>query len=417
MSQIEKIKQVAPLLEVARKRIHGLKEGPNGDWVALCPFHTEKDPSFRVNPKTNKFHCFGCGKQGDVINFISEFESIELSAAVRLLSIEYNLQTRGAAKPVTRSPYQVLCSELVTYYRKCLSEAKEVLRYLEKRGVTQEIQERFQIGYCPPRGNYMPLLSKANVSLQQALEWHIFERSLQSGKAYNPLWDRIVFPICSPESGDPVSFAGRCMDENPAKYKFLSVNSHFKKNDHLYGFKLASPHIRKAQKVIVTEGFFDVTAMHQAGFSNTAGTLGTALSSGHLALIRSVTSHIVFLFDGDTAGEKAAREAAFHALQAGFKTLIAMLPGNEDPDEVLQDCNGREIIETAIERAEDGLVYWLLWHLDNSSPLEIKSWIDSLLSGAEDLAVKVILNKKIDLFFNVLAKPDLPDGDLAEGGS
>ena len=330
------------------------KAGAN--YAACCPFHTEKSPSFTVSPTKQFYHCFGCGAHGTAIGFLMEYAGKTFPDAVEELARDAGLevpQVRGGDAPATRAETPDLSGvllEAAKFYRATLKEAPRAIDYLKGRGLTGEVAVRFGIGYAPD--DWQPL-AKAFADYQlKALETAGLVITGDGGKRYDRFRDRIMFPIHD-GSGRVIGFGGRILDQGEPKYLNSPETPLFSKGRELYGLFQARPAIRTAGKVVVVEGYMDVVALAQHGVEYAVATLGTATTPTHVQKLLRMTDTVVFCFDGDEAGRRAAWRALENTLPVltdGKSARFLFLPDGEDPDDYIRR-RGKAAFEALADQA------------------------------------------------------------------
>jgi DNA primase len=332
------------------------KAGAN--YVACCPFHGEKTPSFTVSPTKQFYHCFGCGAHGTAISFLMEYQGLGFVEAVEDLARKIGIQVPQEARDAPQVPraapdlYEIM-RQALTYYRAELKKSERTIAYLKGRGLSGEIAARFHIGYAPTgwqglREIFPEYESESLVTVGLTIR-------NEEGRVYDRFRDRVIFPIHD-QRGQVIGFGGRVMGgENNDGPKYLNSPETplFQKGQELYGLFLARQAIRSARRVVVVEGYMDVVALAQHGIEYAVATLGTATTPLHITKLTRQTDDIVFCFDGDTAGRKAAWRAAMNALPAvtdGLKLSFMFLPPEHDPDTYVREF-GREGFELALKGA------------------------------------------------------------------
>jgi DNA primase len=301
----------------------------------LCPFHTEKTPSFMVNAEKQIFHCFGCGAGGDVFTFIMKKESMEFREALEILAKRAGVELKRE-RPEERSEREKLRNiqaEALRYFRENLKKSQRAMQYLKKRGVTGDSMEAFSLGYAP-RGWHLLIdyLRKRGFSAELMMKAGV-AASGQKGP-YDIFRERIIFPILGLH-GEPVAFGGRVMDDAMPKYLNSPDTPLFRKGDTLYALGEAREEIRAKGYAVVVEGYLDAIMCHQYGVRNVVAPLGTALTSSHLRKLFPLARNILLVFDGDQAGVAAARRSLEMALEGGLRAKVLVLPPGEDPDSIL----------------------------------------------------------------------------------
>ena len=325
----------------------------------LCPFHSEKTPSFTVNPDKGIFKCFGCNEGGDVFAFVQKTKKVEFLDSVRELAQKYGVKLVESQQEKVeydrRSGMKMLYEQACHYYQRLLQDPKEGMaarEYLKARGITQETQEKFRLGYAP---HYWDGLLNYMTGACQASVQHLLEAGLirqrQGGSGHYDLFrNRLMVPICDSD-GQVIAFGGRTLGDDQVKYLNSPESMIYRKGENLFAFHLAKEAIRKNDSVIVVEGYFDAITPHQFGFENTVATLGTALTEAQARLLMRYTeSKRVYLsFDKDQAGLKATErggEALTQvAIGVGARLRVLSVPGGKDPDECLRtkDENGNQV--------------------------------------------------------------------------
>ncbi len=330
------------VVEVVGRYVPLRKAGAN--FMGLCPFHGEKSPSFSVSPSKQFFHCFGCGKSGNAIGFLMEHAGMGFVDAVEDLARQVGLSVpddhaapADKARAAAARQHQATLSETLEKagqdYRKQLRQSARAVDYLKGRGVSGEIAQRYGLGYAPEGWRHLasvfaqyddPLLSDSGLVIVGE----------EDGKRYDRFRDRIMFPIRNVK-GECIGFGGRVLGDDKPKYLNSPETPVFHKGSELYGLYEARTAIREAGFALVTEGYMDVVALAQLGFENAVATLGTACTAEHIAKLLRFTDSVVFSFDGDAAGRRAARKALDAAIPHAADTRsvkFLFLPSEHDPD-------------------------------------------------------------------------------------
>lgn len=340
-----------------------LKKG-GANFMGLCPFHNEKSPSFTVSPTKQFYHCFGCGAHGTSISFLMEYSGLGFVDAVKDLAQNVGLTVpqEDHLLPAQRAEVQaktMALTEVMTqacdYYRTQLRSAEQAITYLKKRGLTGEVAARFGLGYAPDGWDALravfpdydaPALVEAGLVLDKS------EEAGTSRRRYDRFRDRIMFPIRNVK-GQVIGFGGRILDSGEPKYLNSPETPLFQKGLELYGLFEARQAIRSAGYVLVTEGYMDVVALAQLGFPQAVATLGTACTATHVQKLLRQTDHVVFSFDGDKAGRRAARRALDACLPLATDNKIIkflFLPAEHDPDSYVREF-GAEVFSQQIQDA------------------------------------------------------------------
>ena len=369
LSPVEQIKARLGIQDVLETYLKLEKAG--GNYKARCPFHSEKTPSFVVSPDRDTFHCFGCGKSGDIFDFVSEIEGLDFRGALRVLADRagVELKKESPAMKEKKSERDTLFAvmELATlWFEKHLYNNKPVAEYLKKRGLSGDTAKSFRIGFVPEewRGLYEHLATKG-------VNPEIMEKAglvIKSPKGYYDRFrNRIMFPITD-SSGRVVAFTGRIFttdtqDEKTAKYINSPETDLYNKSDILYGFDKAKMSIRKVNACVIVEGQMDLIMSHQVGVTNAIAVSGTALTELHLHKIKRLTDTLIFAFDADAAGLAASQKGVDMALHMGFEVKVVSISKGMDPaDLILHNPQNWEkaisvsknIIEFLLDKIFDG---------------------------------------------------------------
>ncbi|KAF1019379.1 MAG: DNA primase [Paracidovorax wautersii] len=351
------------IVEVVGQHVQLKKSGAN--YMGLCPFHGEKSPSFSVSPTKQFYHCFGCGASGDAIKFLMEHTGETFVEAVHDLAGQFGLQVpdddstpEERARAVARREKQATLSDVLAQaaaaYRQHLRGAPRAINYLKQRGVSGEIARTYGLGYAPEGWRTLAsvfpdyadaLLTESGLVIQR-------EEEGSEDKRYDRFRDRVMFPIRNVK-GDVIGFGGRVLDKGEPKYLNSPETPVFSKGHELYGLFEARNAIHTLGYALVTEGYMDVVALAQLGFGNAVATLGTACTADHVRLLMRFTDQVVFSFDGDGAGRRAARKALDAALPWASDTRsikFLFLPAEHDPDSYIR-AFGHEAFAVCIGEA------------------------------------------------------------------
>ena len=346
------------VVEVVGRHVTLKKAGAN--FQGLCPFHNEKSPSFSVSPTKQFYHCFGCGAHGSAISFLMEHSGLTYVDAIEELARSAGLTVpREERRPqdLAKQQQAIALSEVMSpaadWYKQQLKQNTRAIDYLKGRGLSGEIAKRFNLGYAPDSWQGLEAVfgsysqdSIANVLVEAGL-------IIQSdAKRYDRFRDRIMFPIRNPK-GQVIAFGGRILDAGEPKYLNSPETPLFSKGNTLYGLFEARQAIRDKGYVIVCEGYMDVVALAQLGFANGVATLGTACTANHVRALMRQTDRIIFSFDGDAAGQRAAKRAleACLPMMADDKEIkFLFLPTEHDPDSFVRE-RGAPAFEEAVRQA------------------------------------------------------------------
>ena len=346
---------------------------PKGrEYVGLCPFHDDRNPSMCVIPSKQIFHCFVCGTGGDVFTFIQKYHSMGFRESLEFLAQRANIELTkhrpsggGAGNGGIGNKEIISANETASgFFRAILSHPEHgqaARRVIEERGISQAMVERFGIGASPDRWDGLLVTAERKGIDTAVLEQAGLIKARERGDGhYDALRNRLIFPICN-QIGRVIGFGGRKInEEDEPKYLNSPETRVFKKSTTLYGINHAARAIQRERTAVIVEGYTDVIACHQAGIEHVVGTLGTALTRGHASVLRRLCDTVVLLFDGDAAGIKAADRAIEVLLGETIDIRVAALAGftdAKDPDELLKQENGAEVFRQVIDGAVD-LIKW-----------------------------------------------------------
>lgn len=341
---IDELKSRLNVSDVVGKRLRLERKGR--EFQACCPFHKEKTPSFTVNDAKGFYHCFGCGQHGNVISFVMEYDGLSFPEAVERLAAEAGLEM-PVEKPEerqhrerARSLKEVVALAATLYHEQLFAPAgREALEYIEARGLSKAAIERFGLGYSPNGRDWLiKTLAAKGIDLEPLLETALAKKPDDGRPAFDMFRDRLMFPICD-RQGSPVAFGGRILGNGEPKYLNSPETTLFHKGRLLYGAHLARKSAYDHGEVIVAEGYMDVIALAQGGFTQSVAPLGTALTEDHLAQLFKFAPEPILCFDGDRAGQQAMARAAIRALpvlKPGNALRFAILPKGEDPDTLIR---------------------------------------------------------------------------------
>lgn len=327
---IERLKEQADIVQIIGSYIE-LKRAGNGNFVALCPFHNEKTPSFSVSPSRNIWHCFGCGEGGNSIGFVMKYENLNYPDALERVAEMMNF-TLEYEKSNAPKNFHIL-EDIAKFYQSLLFQNPHILEYIASRGITQQSIEQFKLGFSGNSFQTINFLNTNNYDKAQANEFGIIGRDKTREWAF--FIERVMFPIHS-TNGKVVGFGGRSINPNePAKYKNSPQSKIFNKSRLLYGYHLAKDRVYKERKIIVCEGYIDVIMLHQAGFKNAVATLGTALGIEHIPLLKKGEPEVIVSYDGDSAGVNAAFRAAKILSGASMSGGVVIFNDGLDPADMV----------------------------------------------------------------------------------
>jgi DNA primase len=337
-SFIQELLNRLDVVDVVERYVPLKKAGAN--YVACCPFHNEKTPSFSVSPAKQFYHCFGCGAHGSAISFVMEHQGLTFPEAVEDLAKHIGLpvpQETTHREQETRAAQSAglpqMMQQALHYYREQLKHSEKAIQYFKGRGVSGEIAARFGLGYAPEGWQNLEPVFADYAASPTVLETGLIIEN-EGGRRYDRFRDRVMFPILSAR-GNVIGFGGRVLGEGEPKYLNSPETALFQKGQELYGLFQARSAIRTSGRVVVVEGYMDVVALVQHGIGYAVATLGTATTPVHVQKLLRAADEIIFCFDGDAAGRRAAWRALENGLTAltdSSRLLFLFLPDGEDPD-------------------------------------------------------------------------------------
>jgi DNA primase len=330
---LEEIKSKIDIVDFISEYINLSKTGQN--YRALCPFHPEKTPSFFVSPSKQIFHCFGCGKGGDVLSFLMEYEKLSFIEALSILATKAGIEfqiNKSSTYSISKDKLYRIYEIATEIYSKKLSESQIAQKYLTERGINQESIEIFKIGYAPEEKDFL---------YQQLKKLGLDEKIIKTSGLVSNFMDffrnRIIIPIHD-LTGRIVAFGGRLIEQESTLPKYINSKDTpiFKKGNSIFGLWQAKQYIRQKGYAILMEGYLDVILSHQYGFKNSVAPLGTALTQEQLNKLKNFTNKVVIVFDSDEAGIQATEKILQTLFHKGFIVKIARLPDRQDPASILQ---------------------------------------------------------------------------------
>jgi DNA primase len=371
-----------------------LKKG-GANYFACCPFHGEKTPSFSISPAKQFYHCFGCGVHGNAIDFVMEINGLSFVEAIEELARQSGLEVpheRGAPGEHARRAqghdalYDAM-ERASRFYRDQLKQTPEAIDYLKRRGLTGEVAARFGIGFAPTGWQALSGVFddyKTSALLEAGL---VIDN--EQGRRYDRFRERIMFPI-QDRRGRVIAFGGRVLDSGEPKYLNSPETPLFEKGRELYGLRQAMQPMREEGFALVVEGYMDVVALAQFGIGNAVATLGTATTPHHIATLLRHAERVVFCFDGDAAGRKAARralESSLEALRDDAVLAFLFLPDGHDPDSYVR-AEGAEALRRAATEANP-LTQFLLDTLSEDCDLDTAEGRARLVHAARPLVTRI----------------------------
>ena len=366
---VDELRARLSIVDIVGRRVPLVKKGQN--YWGCCPFHNEKTPSFSVTEEKGFYHCFGCGAHGDIVSFVMNSEHLEYREALRELADMAGMKMpeykpKSAEQQRAEDSYFDICEKATTLYQKLLysPDGADALAYVRKRGFTDDMIKKYRIGYAPKNN----IIASKFVDVKQA---NLLATGLVRRGEYG-LYDffrhKLMFPIFNAR-GNIVAFSGRSLDGSEPKYINTTDTELFHKRQTIFGFNFARDEIYKKNRSIVVEGQIDAIQMQCNGFGETVAPLGTALTEDHIAILCKSNRNIVFCFDGDAAGQKAAARACgivMPFIRDNSDVRFAFVTGGKDPDEVLKsagEAGMRKIIDDAVPLID------FLWNTVNANYL------------------------------------------------
>ncbi|REE93030.1 DNA primase [Paenibacillus taihuensis] len=394
-SVIEAVLKHHDIVETVGKYVHLSKHGKY--MKGLCPFHSEKSPSFTVTPEKGIFYCYGCGKGGNAIKFIEEIEEYSFPEAVRVLAEEAGIpitwtgaaertNTEGDIERDTLIGAHELAAKLYHYLLMNTTHGQPALQYLRSRGVTDKQIDHYMIGYAPPEWDTLArFLEKREYNLALMEKGGLLIAKQDRSGYIDRFRDRVMFPIWN-RDGKVIAMAGRMLGEGQPKYLNSPETMLFNKSRNLYNFHHARVSMRKSRRVVLFEGYMDVIKAWSAGVENGVASMGTALTDEHAAILGRNVEEAVLCYDGDNAGQAAALKTIPILERAGMRVQVAMLPKGMDPDEFIEQNGPQAFMRETIEHPVSATKFRLLYAKKNHILLEEEGQKDYLLEAVGIIA-------------------------------
>ena len=391
---IDEVLRRTDIVDLISSHVRLKKAGKN--YSACCPFHNEKSPSFSVNREKQFYHCFGCGVSGNALSFVMQYEHREFIDGLEYLAQKVGLtlpETSQQETQVSRQPLYDILEAAAQFFEEQLRSSPQrdkATQYLQQRGLTGYIAKQWRIGYAPAGwDNLYKALGDSPEKQALLLEAGLIVHQEQRDSYYDALRERVIFPIRD-FRGRVIAFGGRVLDDSKPKYLNSPESAIFHKGEELYGFYESRQAKQALTRIMVVEGYLDVIAVHQAGLPFAVATLGTATSTTHVERLFRSVSDVVFCFDGDNAGRKAAwraLESALPALKEGVSASFLFLPDGQDPDSLIRQEN-KDVFSQRINTALP-LADFLFNHLSEGLRLESLEGKSRLANLAKPLIDKV----------------------------
>ncbi|HVV39066.1 MAG TPA: DNA primase [Candidatus Paceibacterota bacterium] len=368
-SNVEKVKDKLSITDVIGQYITLKRAGRT--YIARCPFHNEKTPSFHVSPERGTYKCFGCGEGGDIFTFVEKMEGIDFGAALRQLADKAGVKLE---KQFIQSPehkeheerLREVCEEATKFFESKLVERNDVREYLRSRGLHEDTTAVWRLGYAPAAWEELSkhLLARGFTKDEMVDAGFAVKSEKKPGEIFDRFRGRIIFPIFDAMSR-PIGVSGRYFEKvpgqkeesEPAKYVNSPETVLFKKSKTLYGFDRARNAIRKADCILLVEGQFDLVLSHQSGLPFAVALSGTALTPEHLSLLGRLSKRLVLALDADAAGLRSGLKSAQMALQAGFDVKVPTFPAGQDPADVARE--NPELLKAAIRTSRTAIEFFM----------------------------------------------------------
>ncbi len=381
------------IVEVINARVPLKRKGK--EYTACCPFHNEKTPSFTVSENKQFFYCFGCHAKGNVIGFLMDYEHLSYIDAIESLAADQHLDVPHENNEFAnknredKQPFYDILKQASDLFQKQLKTSERAINYLQQRGLSGEVARLFKIGYAPDGWDFLiNHLGKSTENLNSLSKTGLIVNK-ENNKTYDRFRDRIIFPITD-QRGRIIGFGGRILDKGEPKYLNSPENAVFHKGYELYGLYETKQALRKIDRIIVVEGYMDVVALAQQGISYAVASLGTATTTEQIQKTFRTTHEVIFCYDGDNAGKKAAWRALENTLSIirdGMVAKFLFLPEKEDPDTMVRK-EGKEAFEQRIKKATT-LSEFLFENLKSESDISTKEGKAQLASKANALIKKM----------------------------
>lgn len=361
---IRRVREATDLVALASERVV-LRQKGRVFW-GCCPFHDEKTPSFKIDPDTQLWHCFGCGKGGDVFGYVMESENVDFPDAVRELADRAHIEikeTGGSGVPRSKRERMMdACKDAEEFYHRQLMRSREkgpasARAYLHGRGFGSKASNDWMLGYAPGRGALVSYLKGKGYTRDVLIDANLAVD--RDGRLSDRFYERVIFPVHDVQ-GRCVAFGGRVIGEGEPKYLNSSETPIFHKSDNLYGVDRAKSAMVNTRQAVVVEGYTDVIALHEAGVTNAVAALGTSLTAQHVKLLSRFATTIVYLFDGDAAGQKAANRAsefidwqsAIESRRDPIDLRVVVIPDDKDPADYIESDGPEAMRKLIAEKSE-----------------------------------------------------------------
>ncbi|MCB9481706.1 MAG: DNA primase [Desulfobacteraceae bacterium] len=410
---ISEILNSVNIVDFISQYINLKKAGRN--FVGLCPFHSEKTPSFSVSPEKNMFYCFGCGEGGNIFSFLMKYENLTFPEAARSIAEQYNIKIpenySSAANSKTKSLKESILSlnkKAAKYYNYLLNNSpvgNKGSEYLKKRKIPKDIVDTFMLGMAPEGwDNLYAFLCKEGVSSEIQEKAGLVIKKKSGTSFYDRFRERLVFPIFDIR-GNIIGFGGRIIGDGIPKYLNSPETPVYNKSSSLYGLYQAREHCRKENLIYIVEGYLDVLALYKSGIKNCAATLGTSLTSMHVKTLKGYAEKMVLVYDGDEAGIKAAARSIEIFANEGADVSVFILPDRMDPDDFINSFGADKFREESLnaQEAVDFITKYYLKLYGNTIEGKVKvvTALESLMNNINDAVTKNLYVKRISQILNI----------------
>ena len=401
-----KVRDATDLVALVSETVE-LRPRGNTDLWGCCPFHGEKTPSFHVIPATQVWHCFGCGEGGDAFTYVMKREGLSFPESIRYLAdragIELEEDRSFKRAGTKRNRLIEVCEETCSFYHTLLMRGKDARgrAYCKERDLDAETCRKYRLGFAPGHGALVRHLGSLGFTSQEMIDANVAFRS-RGGGLVDRFFDRVIFPIFD-EQGRCIAFGGRALDKEKTNAKYLNTSETpiFHKGKNLYGFNWAKDHIVNNNEAIVVEGYISAMSCWKAGIENIVAVLGTALTEAHVKTLMRFTKKIIYMFDGDAAGQKAARRAVQFIEKDDIDLRCVILPDGQDPDDYVR-ANGGAALRGLLDESVP-LMDFVFGKLEEESDISTPGGRAKAMRSALELIYPLRASYMIDGYYMQIA--------------
>ena len=401
-----KVRDATDLVALVSETVE-LRPRGNTDLWGCCPFHGEKTPSFHVIPATQVWHCFGCGEGGDAFTYVMKREGLSFPESIRYLAdragIELEEDRSFKRAGTKRNRLIEVCEETCSFYHTLLMRGKDARgrAYCKERDLDAETCRKYRLGFAPGHGALVRHLGSLGFTSQEMIDANVAFRS-RGGGLVDRFFDRVMFPIFD-EQGRCIAFGGRALDKEKTNAKYLNTSETpiFHKGKNLYGFNWAKDHIVNNNEAIVVEGYISAMSCWKAGIENIVAVLGTALTEAHVKTLMRFTKKIIYMFDGDAAGQKAARRAVQFIEKDDIDLRCVILPDGQDPDDYVR-ANGGAALRGLLDESVP-LMDFVFGRLEEESDISTPGGRAKAMRSALELIYPLRASYMIDGYYMQIA--------------